>query len=205
MPLTARIGKLAATSWRQSMADRANSGGGSGNKWLTAAWTTATAIILLTPLIAMRFTDEVNWTVSDFVFAGGILLGAGVTYELAARVGNLAYQAGVVVALGTGILTLWVTGAVGIIGSENNPGNLLYLGVVALAIAGAIAAQGGAGRMVWAMGLAAIATLSVPVFAFNGVAKPASDVMAPEVFIATGVFAAGWALSAFFFHNAARR
>ena len=186
------------------MAERASNGARGGNKWLTAAWITATAIILLTPLIAMQFTDEVNWTVSDFVFAGGILLGAGVTYELAARVGNLAYQAGVVVALGTGILNLWVTGAVGIIGSENNPGNLLYLGVVALAIAGAIVAGGRASRMVWAMALAAFATLSVPVFAYNGVANPASDVMAPEVFIATGVFAAAWALSAFFFHRASK-
>jgi hypothetical protein len=187
------------------MADRANEIGRGGNKWLTAAWTTATGLILLTPLIAMQFTDEVNWTVGDFVFAGAMLLGAGVTYELAARVGGLAYQAGVIVALGTGILTFWVTGAVGIIGSENNPGNLLYLAVGVLAIIGAILAQGRASRMVWAMGLAAFATLSVPVFAYNGVANPANDVMAPEVFIATGVFAAAWALSAFFFHKAAQR
>ena len=186
------------------MAERASNGRG-GNKWLTMAWTTATAIILLTPLIAMQFPNSgVNWTVSDFVFAGGILLGAGVSYELAARVGGLAYQAGVVVALGTGILTLWTTGAVGIIGSEDNPGNLLYLGVVALAIASAIIAGGRGPRMVYAMALATFATLSVPVFAYNGVANPASDVMAPEVFIATGVLAAGWALSAFFFHQASK-
>jgi hypothetical protein len=208
MPLTAPIGKLAAsiTIGARHMADKVNNGGWrGGNKWLTAAWTTATVLILLTPLIAMQFTEEVNWTVGDFVIAGAMLLGAGVTYELAARAGGFAYQAGVVVALGTGILNIWTTGAVGIIGSENNPGNLLYLAVVALAIAGAIIAQGRAARMVWAMGLAAIATLSVPVVAFNGVADPVSDVMAPEVFIATGVLAAGWALSAFFFHTAARR
>ena len=61
------------------MAERASNGRG-GNKWLTMAWTTATAIILLTPLIAMQFPNSgVNWIVSDFVFAGGILLGAGVT------------------------------------------------------------------------------------------------------------------------------
>ncbi len=187
------------------MADRVNDGVRRGNPWLTTAWTTATALILLAPLIAMQFTDEVNWTVSDFVFAGAMLLGAGVTYELAARAGGFAYQAGVVTALGTGVLTLWVTGAVGIIGSESNPGNLLYLGVIALAIAGAIIAQGRASRMVWAMGAAAAGTLSVPVLAYNDIASPASDVMAPEVFIATGVFAVGWALSAFFFHKAARQ
>jgi len=185
------------------MADRVNIAKG-GNKWLTAAWTAGTAIILLTPLIAMQFTSEVNWTVSDFVFAGLILLGAGITYELAARSGGFAYQAGAVVALGVGILTLWVTGAVGIIGSEENPGNLLYLGVVALAIAGAILSGGRSARMQWAMALTAFANLLVPVFAFNGVANPASDVIAPEVFIATAVLTAGWALSAFFFRRASR-
>ncbi|MGD9980786.1 MAG: hypothetical protein AB7H66_13675 [Hyphomonadaceae bacterium] len=185
------------------MADKVNNGG--GNKWLTAAWTAVTVIILLAPLIAMQFTADVNWTVGDFVFAGAMLLGAGITYELAARVGGFAYQAGVVVALGTGILTFWTTGAVGIIGSENNPGNLLYLAVVALAIAGAILTQGQASRMVWTMGLAAIATLTVPLFANYGIADPVSDVIAPEVFIATAVLAAGWTLSAFFFRKASQR
>jgi hypothetical protein len=185
------------------MADRVNITQG-GNRWLTAAWTTATAIILLTPAIAMQFSDEVRWTVSDFVIAGAILLGAGITYELAARAGGFAYQAGVVVALGTGIVTLWVTGAVGIIGSEENPGNLLYLGVIVLAICSAILARGRASLMQWAMALTAFANALVPVFAFNGVANPANDVMAPEVFIATGVFTATWALSAFFFSKAAR-
>src|SRR5512134_1129929 len=161
--------------------------------WLTTAWTTATAIILLTPLVAMQFTTEVNWTVGDFVFAGGLLLGAGITYELAARVGNLAYQAGAVVALGTGILIMWVTGAVGIIGSESNPGNQLYLAVVAIAIVGAVVVRGRASWMMWAMIIACVATLTVPVLAYSGIADPTRDVLAPEVFIATAVLAAGWA------------
>lgn len=186
------------------MAERVKTDGRRGNPWLTTAWTGAIAIILLTPLIAMQFTDEVNWTVSDFVFAGLILVGAGVAYELAARAGGFAYQGGAVTALGTGVVTLWVTGAVGIIGSENNPGNLLYVGTVALAIAAAIIARGRAARMVWAMGLTALATLCVPVMAYNGIAEPAGDAMAPGVFIATGVLTAGWALSAFFFRTASK-
>jgi hypothetical protein len=186
------------------MAAKENNGGRRGNPKLTAAWTTATALLLLTPLVAMQFTDEVDWTVSDFVFAGGLLLSAGVTYELAARIGNLAYQAGVVVALGAGILIMWVTGAVGIIGSEENPGNLLYLGVVALAIAATVVAQGRAGRMVWAMAATAVATVLTPVIAYVGVAEPASDVLAPEVFIATGFFAAMWLVSAWLFHRSVR-
>lgn len=186
------------------MADRASSGRG-GNRWITAAWTTITALILLAPAVAMQFTDEVDWTVSDFVFAGGLLVGAGVAYELAARVGDLAYQAGVVVALGAGILTMWVTGAVGIIGSEENPGNLLYLAVLVLAIAGTIVTGGRPARMMWVMCLAALATVAVPGIAYAGVAQPTSDVLAPEVFGATGFFTALWLLSAWFFRKAAVR
>jgi hypothetical protein len=185
------------------MADRVNNGGRGGNKWLTVAWITATALILLTPLVAMQFTEEVNWTVSDFVIAGALLLGSGITYELAARIGNIAYQAAVVVALGTGVLTMWVTGAVGIIGSEDNPGNQLYLAVIVVAIAGAIVAGGRAGRMVWAMSLAALATVLAPLIAFFGaIADPRSDVLAPEVYGATAVFALGWLLSARLFWSA---
>lgn len=168
----------------------------SGNRWITAAWVAITALLLLTPLVAMQFTDEVKWTVSDFAFAGGVLVSAGIIYEFAARAGNLAYQAAVVTALGTSVLILWTTGAVGIIGSEANPGNLLYLAVVALVIIGAIGARGRPERMTGVALIAAIATALVPLIALAGVANPHSDVLSPEVWIATGVFTAAWLLSA---------
>ena len=44
-----------------------------------------TAVILLLPLVAMQFTDEVDWGVFDFVFAGVLLGGTGVLLELAVR------------------------------------------------------------------------------------------------------------------------
>ena len=40
------------------------------------------ALVLLAPLIAMRFTDEVNWTAFDFAFAAVLLIGAGLLLEL---------------------------------------------------------------------------------------------------------------------------
>ena len=42
-----------------------------------------TTVILLLPLVAMQFTDEVNWGVFDFVFAGALLGGTGLLLELA--------------------------------------------------------------------------------------------------------------------------
>jgi hypothetical protein len=44
-----------------------------------------TCLILLVPLVAMQFSEQVNWTILDFVVAGCLLLGAGFTYQLATR------------------------------------------------------------------------------------------------------------------------
>src|ERR687895_1776065 len=64
-----------------------------------AAWSAA-ALLLLLPLVAMQFTDEVNWTVADFVVAGALLFGVGVPFELAVRkTRDAAYRAAVGVAL----------------------------------------------------------------------------------------------------------
>ncbi len=40
-----------------------------GNPWRAAVWCAA-AFLLLLPLVAMQFTREVNWTLSDFVVIG---------------------------------------------------------------------------------------------------------------------------------------
>ncbi len=42
-------------------------------------------ILLLIPLMAMQFTDEVNWTLSDFVVAGALLLGTVLICEFVIR------------------------------------------------------------------------------------------------------------------------
>ena len=39
------------------------------------------AILLLIPLIAMQFSDQVNWKLADFVIAGVLLFGTGLICE----------------------------------------------------------------------------------------------------------------------------
>ena len=52
----------------------------------------AVTCILLLPVLAMQFTDEVVWDLTDFAVAGALLLGAGFTYELvASKAGHIAY------------------------------------------------------------------------------------------------------------------
>ena len=82
------------------MASNAN-GGTAGVRvpWRFLGWGGAVALLLL-PLIAMQFTHEVNWTLSDFIFAGVIVAIVGGTFELAVRAsGNWAYRAAVALAL----------------------------------------------------------------------------------------------------------
>ena len=117
-------------------------GGQIGSRRRIAAWAVVTGLILMIPLVAMQFTDEVAWTLFDFVVMGALLFGAGLTYELVARKGSsIAYRAAVGIACAAGLLLVWVNGAVGIIGSENNDANLMYFGVIAVGFIGAFAAQ----------------------------------------------------------------
>lgn len=102
----------------------------------------ATGFLLLIPLLAMQFSNEVAWTLSDFIIAGVLLFGTGLTYKLITRKsGGVIHRVAVGFALFTGLFLIWVNLAVGIIGSEDNPANLMYFGVVAVGIIGAFIAR----------------------------------------------------------------
>ena len=76
------------------------------------------ALILLILLIAMQFTDEVNWNLLDFVVAGALLLGTGLMCELAIRKTNkIKYRIAICVALLVVVLLIWAELAVGIFGT----------------------------------------------------------------------------------------
>jgi hypothetical protein len=99
----------------------------------------ATIVILLVPFVAMQFTNEPSWTWFDFLLAGALLFGTGLAYELiASRAGNIAHKVAVGLAVGAALLLIWVNLAVGIIGSEDNPANVMYLGVLAVEFIGAM-------------------------------------------------------------------
>jgi hypothetical protein len=114
-----------------------------------AAWSGAVLLLLL-PLVAMQFTDDVNWSASDFVIMGVMLLGAGGAFELALRTsGQTLYRIAAMGAVGSGFFMVWVNGAVGIVGDEDNLLNVAYFGVLALGFLGATACRLKPRGMAW--------------------------------------------------------
>ena len=163
----------------------------------------ATAFILLLPLLAMRFTDEVDWSVADFALAGALLFGTGLAYELVARKArNFAYRLAVGVALATALLLVWTNLAVGLIGSEDEVANLMYAGVLAVGTTGALVARfqpRGMARALLATALAQALVAAVALIA--GMHRyPGSSVA--EILYVNGFFAALWAGSALLFQRA---
>jgi hypothetical protein len=93
--------------------------------------------VLLLPLVAMQFTHEVNWTLSDFVVMWVVLTIPTLLFRILVtrKWASLSYRLGAALALVTGFLITWVNLAVQIIG-DRNPANLFYFGVVLLGLVG---------------------------------------------------------------------
>lgn len=76
------------------------------------------AFILLIPFIAMQFTNEVNWTLFDFVVAGVLLLGTGLLCELVMRkVKNEVNRVAIIAIILAALFLIWAELAVGIFGT----------------------------------------------------------------------------------------
>lgn len=188
----------------KAMAGRAENGGGRhGSRWRLAAWAVA-ALILLYPLAAMQFTEDVNWGVFDFVVAAVLLGGTLITYELVARkADNLAYRAAVAPAVVAALLLVWINLAVGIIGNEEHPANLMYLGVLAVGIVGAILARFRPHDMARALFATALAQALVGVVALVAGLGSTGPIWPLDILGVTGLFVAIFVGSALLFRKAA--
>ena len=190
------------TSTRAQLGEKAmtgNIGSGGGrqeSRWRTAVWSTA-ALVLLLPALAMQFTEKVDWDLADFVIFGAMLVGACGTYELASRLTrNSAYRAAVGVALVAAFILVWMSLAVGIIGTEDDLVNLMFGGVLFVGITGAIIARFQPRGMVRALVAMAIAQALIAVIALiTGLGN---------IWVLTSFFVALWLTSAWLFRKAER-
>ena len=166
-------------------------------------WTVVIAFILLIPL-AMQFTNEVQW--NEAIAYSVILLAVGGLYELwlwlqtRTRVYRIAFGVGLSGALFLG----WVNGAVGIIGSEDNPANLMYGAVFAVGLVGSLISRFKPRGMALTLFAAALVQLLIPVIAlFIWPAKASwGEAGVVGVFIANSIFALLFVGSALLFRRA---
>lgn len=163
-----------------------------------AVWAGAVALLSL-PAIAMWFgVDGVAWTAVDFVVMGVMLGLVCTTFEVAVRVGRShGYVLGAGIAAAAAFLMTWSNLAVGIIGNEDNPANLVFFGVLAVALLGALWSRLAPQRMAQAMTATAIAQ------AMTCVAALVLD--GAQVFVITAMFMAMWLLAGHMFRVAARK
>ena len=162
--------------------------------WIVAA------VLLLLPAVAMQFDVEgVAWTGRDFATMGAILLFACACFEFATRrAPNFTYLVAAAMGIGTGFLMVWANLAVGIIGDGLGAANLMFFGVVLVALVASAIARFRAPRMTHAM-LATAGALVLAIAA--GLAFFGANALEAGL---TLVFVGGWLASAGLFYLSAR-
>jgi len=136
---------------------------------------------------------------------GGVLpFGAGLTDELMARTTtDITYRAAVGVAVVGALALVWLSLGVGIIGRDGDPANLMYFGVLAVGIIGALLARfrpRGMARALFATACAQTAVAAIALIA--GLGRPWSGPL--ELSVLNAFFVVLFGGSAWLFRRAAQ-
>lgn len=163
------------------------------------------AFLLLVPLFAELFLEGMDWGLFDFVAAWILLFGAGFTYRLIARkVNNITYKAATGVAVATALFLVWSNLAVGLIGSEDNTANWMFVGVLALGLLGAIIARFQSKGMSIVLFSMALAHLLISIIALLAGLHRIPQSSISEILGVNGFFAFLWIASGLLYRNAAK-
>jgi hypothetical protein len=114
-----------------------------------------------------------------------------------------AYRSAVGVALAAALFLLWLMGAVGVIGVEGDRADLMYFGVLALGIIGAIIARFKPHGMALALAATALAQALVAVIALIAGKHESPISSVAEILGLNGIFVALFLGSAWLFRRAA--
>lgn len=177
----------------------------SRNTYRSAVGVTLAAAFLLAwmdlAVSAIEEPDGLAWMAPIGFFAVPVI-GAVIVYR-ETKTRGIAYRAAVGVALAVAFLLAWINLAVGIIGSEDNPANLMYVGVLAVGIAGAVVARFQPYGMARALFATALAQALVAVISLlPGLDSSSSPPI--EILAVNGFFVALFVGSALLFRHAGR-
>jgi hypothetical protein len=149
--------------------------------------------LLAVPLVAMQVTDEVVWSPGDFLLAGMLLVAPAVLYELAARrPRSLTYRVALLHTLGSLLLLVWGTLAVGFVGEPENSVNVLFLGIPLVVAVGAMVSRLQAAGMAVTMVVAAAALLAAAGVGAGQGEVPVLEVTALGVLFAALLLGPAW-------------
>jgi hypothetical protein len=167
-------------------------------------WAVPTVLLATPAVMMLQAAEGWRWGPFDFVVAAVLLYGSTGLLDLAIRSSaSVAYKLGAALAVLASFLLIWVNGAVGVIGDESNPANLLFAGVILPALVGSLLARfqarGMARAMLAAFLLNAAIAVAVPVFGW-GADEPLGTA---GLTILVAGFALIWGLSAALFARAA--
>ncbi|WP_317043454.1 permease prefix domain 2-containing transporter [Nonlabens spongiae] len=88
------------------------------NKRLVTILAVAVALLLI-PLVAMNFSNEVNWSAFDFIVGGALLIGTGLVLEFILRkIKTLKYRIIIGLILFFVLFLIWAELAVGVFGTR---------------------------------------------------------------------------------------
>jgi hypothetical protein len=117
--------------------------------------------------------------------------------------GKTAYRSALGIALAGSLMLVWLSLGVGIIGADGDPANLMYFGVIAVGLVGAVIARLQAVGMSRTLIGMALAQALITVIALIGrLGLPWSGPL--ELILLNGFFIAMFAGSAWLFQRAAR-
>jgi len=162
-------------------------------------------VLFLLPVPATLLSTQFNWSAGDFVVWGALLLGVVLAYKfLVGRANHAAYRWGAGLALGAAFLLIWVNLAVGLIGSEGNPANLMYAGVLGVGLLGAVVVRFRPKGMMWVMRFVALAQMVAGGLALAAGWGTEGASWPRDVVVGTVFFTALWLGAALQFRRAAQ-
>ena len=161
-----------------------------------------TAGVLLIPLWGNTYIDGWNWDWYGFVLAATVVFSAGLTYELLARnMSNRAYRFGVGLSVVTAFALTWVNM---VLAADENPANLMYVGVVVIGVIGTAISRLRARGIARAWFGTAVAQMLASIIAFVFWKTNLALGKAVPVIGLNGLFAMLFVASALLFQRAAR-
>lgn len=168
-------------------------------------WTWLLAASMVVALVGLTLAGKLDWGVMDFVFVAVVLFGGLGAYRFVSGRGQgRTFHLAVALSLITALSMIWITLAVGIIGSEDNQANIMYVAVLGIGLLGSIIARFRAPGMKWTMVWVTIAQFAVTILAYT-IWKPETEQHVFSTAVLNLFYVMLFLSSAVLFHRASRQ